>query len=270
MRNYLLKDHHCSSNHFRTPCTQLATGEFVAEYSKNPSHNGPNQDAFFTMEINSELAVVAIADGAGGHPLGHEASSLQVQCLYQAIKSAAPNSTSLRDYILNAIELCNSELLARGRGSATTVIVLEIAGNVIRTYHVGDSSALVIGQRGKVKYRTLSHSPVALGIESGFIEPENALHHAERHIVLNLVGTKTMRVEIGSPITLNHFDTVLLCSDGLTDNLLTDEIVSIVRAGSLINRLDSLHSACQIQMRPELGYPDDISVILYRLGKSNG
>ena len=59
------------------------------------------------------------------------------------------------------------------------------------------------------------------------------MHHDDRHLVSNMVGSSDMRIEVGSPILLASRDTALLATDGLFDNVHPDEIVEIVRAGPL-------------------------------------
>ncbi len=62
------------------------------------------------------------------------------------------------------------------------------------------------------------------------------MHHEERHLVSNVVGTDDMRIELGPPLKLARYDTVLLASDGLLDNLYTDEIVELIRKGLSVSR----------------------------------
>lgn len=223
-----------------------------------------NEDSCMAMELGPRSGVLAVADGAGGHALGDYASALQIDCLITALQKDSVDAQNLREPILNAIEECNRQLLLEGKGSATTITVLEIQDNIVRPYHVGDSSAIVTGQRGLLKLQTLSHSPVALGIEAGLLEPEAATSSDERHLVFNLVGTEEMRIEIGAPITLSKFDTVLLCSDGLTDNLLLEHITEIIRKGPTQNQAEQLRQLCLESMKKETGHVDDLTLMVAR------
>ena len=78
---------------------------------------------------------------------------------------------------------------------------------------------LAIGQKGKIKLQTISHSPVGLAVESGHLDESEAMHHEQRHVVSNVVGDQTMRIEVGAKLMLAPRDTVLLSTDGLFDNL---------------------------------------------------
>ena len=130
---------------------------------------------------------------------------------------AALDATSLRAAILDGLERANQRVLELGIGAATTLAVAEIAGTTLRPYHVGDSSILVVGQRGKMKLQTMLHSPTGYAVEAGLLDEADALHHEERHLISNMVGAVDMRIEVGSAIRLALRDTVLLATDGSSE-----------------------------------------------------
>jgi serine/threonine protein phosphatase PrpC len=140
---------------------------------------------------------------------------------------------------------------------------VEIDGVSIRPYHVGDSEIWVVGQRGRLKLQTISHSPVGYAVEAGLLSEAEALAHEDRHIVSTLLGSDDMRLEMGSALTLAPRDTVLLASDGLFDNLDAETIVDLVRAGPLERAAEALAESGYAAM--ERGKPDDITFILFRL-----
>ena len=112
-------------------------------------------------------------------------------------------------------------------------------------------------------------SPVGYALESGLLGEEEALHHDERHLISNMVGSAEMRIEVGSPIRLAPRDTVLLATDGLLDNLSLQEIVDGIRTGPLAKVVQNLARSCGQRMRdPEDGHPskpDDTTFLLFRL-----
>lgn len=247
---------HCDINAF-------LRGRQVASTRLSPDKEFGNEDGALVLQLGPESGVLAIADGAGGHAAGREASSLALAHLERELL-AADNIRELRAPILNAFESANTALLADGRGAATTLVVVELQGDTIRHFHAGDSSALVVGQRGAVRLQTIAQSLVGYGIEAGLLDTDAALDHDERHVVLSLVGTPDMRVEIGAPFQLRRFDTLLVCSDGLTDNVGVPDIVEQVRKGDLRTSLDSLYRLATGNMAMPNGHPDDLTVSLYR------
>jgi serine/threonine protein phosphatase PrpC len=174
----------------------------------------------------------------------------------------------MRESILDGIEHANQTILDMGTGAGTTTTVVEINNGNIRSYHVGDSMALVTGQKGKIKHQTIPHSPVGYAIESGLLQENDAMLHDERHIISNVVGSPEMRVEIGPLLALAKRDTLLLGSDGLFDNMTLDEIIDTVRCGALYRCAEKLVSICHNRMtqqdNDELCKPDDMTFILYR------
>jgi serine/threonine protein phosphatase PrpC len=146
--------------------------------------------------------------------------------------------------------------------------VVTIEGRVVRSYQIGDSEALVVGQRGRIRAQTMAHSPTGFAIEAGMLDKRDALHHAERHLVSNFIGTADMRIDMGAGVKLNPRDTVLLASDGLTDNLHLDEITEIIRKGPLSAAVASMTGLARRRMTVETMHqpskPDDLSVILFR------
>lgn len=234
---------------------------------KQGEKTGCNEDSAAIIPCGDDAGILVIADGLGGVSGGDKASAIVIDVLNNiAINQSDP--VSLRDSILDGIERANSKILSMGTGSATTIIAIEVNNNTVRSYHAGDSMALIVGQRGKLKYQTISHSPVGYAVESGLIEENEAMTHDERHLISNAVGSSDLRLELGPLLKLDKHDTLLLGSDGLYDNLTIDEIIDIIRCGPLERCADKLVNVCNERMsgssENELCKPDDMTFILYR------
>jgi PPM family protein phosphatase len=181
---------------------------------------------------------------------------------------ALEKTTLLRTAVLNGIETANQAVRDLGNGSATTLTVVTIEGRLARSYQIGDSEAIVVGQRGRLKLQTTAHSPTGFAVEAGFLDQRAALHHAERHLVSNFIGTADMRIDVGAGVELAPRDTVIVASDGLTDNVHLDEIVELARKGPLGLAADRMIDKAERRMRDEKAgqpsKPDDLSLILFR------
>lgn len=243
----------------------VAGGHLVAFSRKCPGKEEPNDDSAVIIEAANGAIVMAVADGVGGAPLGYKASAIALQCLVETVGDH-DFDRDLRPAILDGIERANAEILDMGTGAATTITVVEINNRVARGYQVGDSMALIVGQRGAIKWKATSHSPVGYAIESGMINEDDAMHHDERHIVSNLVGSREMHIEIGPAITLAPRDTVVVGSDGLSDNLHLNEVIGIARVGRPLDRINALVNLATERMdqRDEdaPGKPDDLAMLL--------
>ena len=246
----------------------FVNGKAVAFSARSPLKETVNEDALALIPLGGQAGVFVIADGLGGLPAGEVAARLAVTTLKDSLAAVAEDGMSLREAILNGIEQANANIIALGTGCATTLAVVELQDGVMRSYHVGDSLTMLVGQRGKLKFQSVSHSPVGYAVEAGLMDEAEAIHHEERNVVSNVIGTPDMRIDVGPAIELAPRDTLLLASDGLPDNLYVDEIVSRIKAGPLLGAADALVKDCRGRMqnsqqqRPN--HPDDLSVILYR------
>ena len=251
-------------------CFPFASGQAAVFSARRPGSDKPNQDAAALIALGPSTGVAVVSDGAGGHPSGADAAALAVHAVRDALSGAQDLSQGLRDAIINGFEEANQKIIALGVGAAATMAVVEVDHGIMRTYHTGDSMVLVTGQRGLVKWLTVPHSPVGYAVESGLLHPDDALHHEDLHLISNSLGRQDMRIELGASLKLAQRDTVVLASDGLSDNLHLDEIVERVRKGSLQQAADRLASLGKARMQsPEEGSPskpDDLTFIALRVG----
>ena len=246
----------------------VAGGRAVALSRKDPGKQSENEDTAAVIPYGPGAAVLVVADGAGGLPAGKRASLTAVTTLAASLQTAMDKTMLLRTAILNGIEAANEAVLALANGCATTMTVITIEGLIARSYQIGDSEALVVGQRGLVKLQTTAHSPTGFAVEAGFLDEREALHHEDRHLVSNFLGTTDMRIDVGAGVELRPRDTVLVASDGLTDNVHLDEIIEHIRKGDLAESAATLVELAEQRMSGaasgQPSKPDDLSLIMFR------
>ncbi len=247
---------------------EIAGGTCVAFTSPAPDKKSENEDTVAAILCGDESVVFVIADGAGGLPAGKRASQEAIATLETCLRRSLAEPTLLRTAILNGIEEANRAVQALGNGSATTLTVLSIDGVIARAYQIGDSEAMIVGQRGLIKLQTPVHSPTGFAVEAGYLDQREALHHEDRHLVSNFLGTPDMRIDIGAEIRLRPRDTVLVASDGLMDNVHVEEIVERIRCGPLDAAANRLLELANQRMQNTVGEqpskPDDLSLVLFR------
>lgn len=223
--------------------------------------NRPNEDAAAIVVDDAERAMLILADGAGGEAAGARAAEI-------AVDAVGSQAAADRESVLLGFDQAQERVTQLGIGAATTLFVALWEAGAIRSFHAGDSATLVVGQRGRRKLDIVPHSPAGYAVEAGVIDENEALHHEERHLVTNMIGSASMRIEMSSPCPLSRRDTLLLASDGLSDNLLPDEIVEIMRKGPLLKVAAELVTCAQRRMEaPRAGEPskpDDLTLILAR------
>ena len=247
---------------------RFAAGQAALFTARSPFKETVNEDTLSLIPVGDRAGVLAIADGLGGLPAGEVASRLAITTLREVLSGVEGNGMSLREAILDGIERANANILALGTGCATTLAVVELQERMMRSYHAGDSIIMLVGQRGKLKFQSVPHSPVGYAVEAGLLDETEAVHHEHRNIVSNVLGTPEMRIEVGPAIQLSSRDTLLLASDGLPDNLYVDEIVELIRSGPIASAADALvREGCERMetFHPDRpSHPDDLSIILYR------
>lgn len=243
-------------------------GNVVAYTCRSPDKDTENEDTVAIIPYGPQAAVLIVADGAGGLPAGKRASFAAATTLIESLQLAMAETMLLRTAILNGIEAANAAVQDLGNGSATTLTLITVEGLTVRAYQIGDSEAMVVGQRGLIKLQTTAHSPTGFAVEAGFLGEREALHHAERHLVSNFLGTSDMRIDIGAEVNLRPRDTILLASDGLMDNVHVDEIIERIRKGPLDTAVERVVTLAQRRMTAadtaQPSKPDDLSLILFR------
>ena len=248
---------------------QTHLGEVAVSTIGDRDKAGPNEDSAAVIPVNEDYLVLIVADGVGGMAGARRASNLTVETVGATVQSIDETTgTKLRTAILDGIEAANQAVLDLGNRSASTLALAEIGPGYIRTYHVGDSILLLCGQRGLVKLQTTPHSPVGFAMEAGLIDENEALQHNELNLIFNVIGSADMRIEIGSELPIAARDTLLIASDGLTDNVRQEESVEIIRKGSIEKAVIGLTEIAQNRMSTEApgrpSKPDDFTTILFR------
>lgn len=260
---------HSRESLFHPDSLQHPLGEISTYSSKSPDKTGPNEDSLGVICIDNQRLILAVADGVGGYRSADEASSIAITSLKEEVENAIKTKAKIRNAILNSFEIANQKILDLGVGAGTTLSVLEIENNQMRPYHIGDSSIFHVGSRGKLKFRNTLHSPVGYALEAGMINEEEAMAHEESHMILSVLGSKEMKIEIGPSVEIADSDSLLVCSDGLTDNVLESDILEIVRKGSAAEAIDKLVDLSHKSMAKDPLKPDDLSLILFRPKQSS-
>ena len=241
--------------------------QFAVYTARSPVKQTANEDCAGWIRLARDRWVFLVADGLGGLPAGDAASRLAIATILDQLDTVS-NGGDARNVILSGIDKANEAILHSGTGGATTLVVVEFDQGIVRPYHIGDAMTLITGQRGLVKFETVSHSPTGYMEEAGLLNEEDAMRHAERHIVSNVLGSEEMRLEIGPKIPLARYDTVILASDGLRDNMSQEQVVTTMRKGPLEKCLGRLAKTCRAIMSGENGnahgHPDDLTMIALR------
>jgi len=224
-----------------------------------------NQDALY---VDESLALVA--DGMGGHAAGDVASILTTDVVRDLF-----HADSTVEGLYHAIELANRAILADAGehperfGMGTTVIAVGLThdstGFVTPTlFNVGDSRAYQL-RDGALRQLSEDHSVAEEWVRMGRLTPEEALTHPRRHQLTRALGVEDhIEIDVVS-IVASPGDRILLCSDGLSNELSVDVLAELASAPtSLDDAVVELVNAAKMA-----GGRDNISVVLLEFDEVN-
>lgn len=220
-----------------------------------------NEDTVAT-ESFGEIELLIVADGMGGHIAGEVASQCAVDSIIDCVQAAFDEQRTDYEAILEeAVSGANQAIHARAEedpslsGMGTTAVVALCVGDEAIIANVGDSRGYHIGD--KIEQVTVDQSLVQVLVEEGEITEEEAVDHPQRNVIAQSLGS-TSDVE-PDMYRVQVEGTVLLCSDGLTEEVDDERIEDIIsQSASLEEAVEEL-----IQMANENGGSDNISVVLH-------
>ncbi len=228
----------CKNDNFEVSKYSFSFGEAYYASFRYPNHP-MNQDSMGIYELEGGHVVLLVSDGMGGHAGGEIASKLICDTFKKVLKNKKGNA---RNHVLDAIEKSNRAIqkLKIGAGATLTCCLIDKSGKSVRFFNIGDSSQLLLGSRGKLKYRGIEHSPLGHGIEAGIIEDRTEQDIVESNIVSNGVGFPNMRIEMSEPIEVSEGDLILLASDGIIDSRNRNDLISWAVGGEFSERVGKL------------------------------
>jgi len=219
--------------------------------------------------VDEKLRLFVVADGMGGHECGEVASRMAVDSLRQSLSkrlARAKRTTSadlveaMREAFQDATETVVQYAEEQHSDMATTMTAVMIHNKTLILGHIGDSRAYKISG-GKIEQISEDHSLVAQMVRDGLLSEALAEFHPFKHIVLRAIGGQVEdSVPDISTVPLQDTDSILLCSDGLSNVLSSQEIFQIVHEHE-----DPTEAAeALVRAANENGGPDNISVIVVR------
>ena len=225
-----------------------------------------NQDAYRILQKEDTLCAV-VCDGMGGARSGNVASEMAVKLFTGAINLM--NDEEPGKVMMDALELANREVLRRSlddpdcSGMGTTLVAAYLP-DAAHAYvlNVGDSRAYQISPENGIRQITRDHSLVADLVAQGKITPEQARTHPNKNIITRALGTEEHTVGDLFEVELEADEFLLLCSDGLSNQVSEQEILYEVLYG------DSPDTCCQrlLDIALRRGAPDNVTAVLISAG----
>jgi len=221
-----------------------------------------NQDYVFASadRIGCLPNLLIVADGMGGHAAGDFASRFVVEELQKEIQTTG--EIHPEKIMQSAIQAANTKLIEESRkdprleGMGTTLVVATVIGHTLYFANVGDSRLYLIND--EIKQLSKDHSLVQEMVRLGGINEEEAKHHPDKNIITRAIGAKD-RVEIDFfEYHIGEEDTILMCTDGLSNMVEDEEIFRIVKSSrDVVETVEYLIDRANIN-----GGTDNIGVVV--------
>lgn len=222
-----------------------------------------NQDYIYCSEkpVGNLSNLLIVADGMGGHNAGDFASRFCVEEVVNEIKNN--QEPTIISTIESAIKKTNSKLMQQSltksnlEGMGTTLVLATVAEHMMYVANVGDSRLYLINDT--IRQITEDHSLVEEMVRTGEIKREEARFHPKKNIITRAIGVNRTVSTDFFEVALTKGDKVLLCSDGLSNMLSDQEILTVIKENQ-----DNYDSAVKqlIACANNSGGKDNISVVL--------
>jgi serine/threonine protein phosphatase PrpC len=224
-----------------------------------------NQDAYYIDDPEGRFFIVA--DGMGGHAGGQEASRLAVETIRSYLDEQWSSEASSAEILERAFRLANETIVEEQlrrpalNDMGTTAVAVVFRDDLPWCAHVGDSRLYRL-RGSKLQQITEDHTWVARAIQAGYLTPEQSRNHPMRHVLAQCIGRPDLEeVTVGS-FKVQAGDRLLLCSDGLTEELSDTAIANHLKS----IRAGERAAAALVEAAKEKGGRDNITVAIVTIG----
>ncbi|ARV60318.1 serine/threonine protein phosphatase [Nostocales cyanobacterium HT-58-2] len=222
-----------------------------------------NQDAYY---IDPEGRFFIVADGMGGHAGGEQASRIATEQIQEHL-SANWNSSQASEQLLEEALLQANEAILQDQQNhpersdmGTTIVVVIFRSETLLCAHVGDSR-LYRFRDSQLEQITEDHTWVARALKMGEITSEEARIHPFRHVLSRCLGREDIHQIDVQQLDAQVGDRLLLCSDGLTEELADQKIAQDLKEHPLLEKA----ALSLVEAAKEHGGHDNITVVLVTL-----
>lgn len=218
-----------------------------------------NEDSLL---VRTERGLWAVADGMGGHDAGDVASLKVTESLLDL--PVSDSLDQLVDSAVTALKRVNEDLIELAgaesqRSIGSTVVGLAIADGQFRCFWAGDSRGYRLRDRQIVQL-TRDHSLVQDLVDSGMLQPDEAVDHPNSNIITRAVGVaQELKVDTVSG-DVKPGDQFLLATDGVT-RLISDEELALELSAN--RPADAARKLIETVL--SRGAPDNASLIITKI-----
>ena len=243
---------------------------------RNPQRRRNEDWRYYTRQPNDPIETESrqklgdlfiVCDGMGGRDAGQEASDIAGQAIRRQYYYMQPDGLPVEEMLHNSLHEANravfdlsSQKGSKWFGMGTTAVVAVVKDGNLYIANVGDSRAYLLPAGGSIQQVTEDHTWVQEALKAKRISPEEAKTHPNRGALTRSLGNNpNVQPYVQLVGRLSAGDTVVLCSDGLTDVVSDGEIQKVIEDNRPQAAAEKL-----VQLANEHGGPDNITVIVFQ------
>jgi PPM family protein phosphatase len=223
------------------------------------------------VSVHTAPFIVIVADGVGGAASGALASSIATETILSELHRwwhKVPQRTpeSIESALKRGIDVANKAIYQKATTSpehhgmgTTTTLALVLDGEAYIA-QVGDSRAYLV-RKGAAKQLTKDQSFVQRLIDAGRMTQKEAAQSEHRNIILQALGPEEKVVTDFYRVTLEDKDFLVLCSDGLSNQVSAEDIGRLTHVGGRPMEV----CAALLEEAMHTGAPDNVTVVTARL-----
>ncbi|MDY7012096.1 MAG: PP2C family serine/threonine-protein phosphatase [Cyanobacteriota bacterium] len=220
-----------------------------------------NQDNFYIDPDEGRFFIVA--DGMGGHAGGQEASQIAAAVIRKYLEEHWDSSVESPELLEKAVFEANQQILSdqldhpeRGDMGTTAVAVMFRQG---KSWYAAVGDSRLYQMRGdRLKQLSDDQTWVARALKQGDLTQEEARMHPWRHVLSQCLGRKDLQKVVVRSLDARSGDCLLLCSDGLTEEVADDEIAACLTSNETCE--EAVHAL--VEEAKHNGGSDNITVVL--------
>lgn len=221
-----------------------------------------NQDYVFTADcpVGKLPNLYLVADGMGGHKAGGFASKYAVETIVEVVNSS--KDEDVFSVLYQAVVEANYRIRRKAAedesmtGMGTTLVAATVMNDVLRVANVGDSRLYLVND--KIQQITIDHSYVEEMVRMGGLDREQARNHKNKNIITRAIGAQSTVNPDFFEVNLKKGDRIFMCTDGVSNMLTDEEILSILNEdGTEEERIERIVAAAN-----EHGGRDNMGIIL--------
>ena len=223
-----------------------------------------NQDSYY-FSVEEKNALLLVCDGMGGAKAGNIASRMAAETFVSVVEQG---DGQLAQRLTAGLEAANRAVFRTAVensdcfGMGTTLVAALVSGDTACILNVGDSRAYYITQDG-IRQVTRDHSVVGDLVARGDITPEEARQHPRKNLITRALGAEPQVRGDLFEVEMEPESALLLCSDGLSNQVSDQEILYEVLHGG------DRSTCCQrlVDIVLGRGAPDNTTAVLLSMGE---